>query len=452
MAFTHSGRAGPGEGSVGAIYSTDKADVPKRSTSMVNVSRSIDHALRICGRRVLLIVFALLASLVCGSAEPIGHDPSLVDIFFSKPLPAEQSGDGGQTNAVLADVFRSSSGPTILLVSDGARASLLTGADRTSFGTAFPLAVQAYSLHLSGNGSGQLWIGGYSKPHHEIYGRRTFAYLAKVDGQGHLIWEREFGGQTERRIQSIAPLPSGDVVVSATDDRKTWLAKISGTGDLVWELDVGVGKGSAVAAVGDDIVLAGIEAGSDVEGYREDVSAWSFGQSGEQLRHWAIREGINRIGQEYAEDVQIAKARDSVYIISKWGTFAPFRPPEVAKLDPRTGVSWRKELLETINGEGNRAHVCTLAVTALSNGDILIACRSAADEIKLLRLNAANGDLATSTFRFPTSPENCDKPWSPASLMLEESQKTVWLFGSPRFSDKRPCGWIGEVLPPAVIQ
>ncbi len=399
-----------------------------------------------------LLVTSMFPSSIALRAEPLDGGVQVMTPFFAKALPAEPSSESGWKGAVLADVLRSGTGPTVLLVSDGDRTSLLVGADRNGFGTSIPLTIHAYGLHLSSDANDAFWIGGYSKPHYGVSGRQTFAYISKVDRQGKLIWQHEFGGQTERRIQSIAPLLSGGGVVSATDGGETWLAKISGSGDLVWERHVGLGKGSAVAIAGDNIVLAGIEANWDVQGYREDVSVWSFGQDGEELGHWVVRQGINRVARQYAEDVEIAQGDGGLYIISKWGTFVPFKPLQVAKFDLRTGVSWHKELPITVNGEGSSAHICTLAIAALSNGDLLVACRTGADKIVMLRLNAADGNLTKSTIRFSTLPSNCDEPWSPASLMLEKSHGAVWLFGSPRVTDSKPCGWIAEISPPPISQ
>jgi len=401
--------------------------------------------------QVTALLIALFAGLlpVATDVQAIDSEVQVITPFFAMPLPADASGQDDRKGATITDVLRTGRKPMVILVTGARFASLLVGADRNGFGTLVPLPIQAYSLHLLGGVGGTLWIGGYSNPYRAVDGRHTSAYVAKLDHLGKMIWEREYGGRTERRIQSMASLPSGDIVDSATDTHKTWIVRISSDGGIVWERTVGAGKGSAIAVDGDLIVLAAIDGGSDENGYRDDVSAWSFNMEGQLLGHWTVRQAINRNESEYAEDVQIIQSSGALYILSKWGQFLPLHPLDVARFDLRVGVIWHRALLETVGGEGNRAHTCSLAIAALSNGEIAIACRSSANEMTLFRLEAATADLSNAKFRFSALPKHCDESWSPTSLALEESPGSVWLFGSPRSTDDQPCGWIAEIPIPA---
>ena len=76
-------------------------------------------------------------------------------------------------------------------------------------------------------------------------------WIAEIDGSGELVWSRTLGGSSTDLLQSLALLPSGDIVVSGfTDsidgdvsanngDRDGWLLRLSSTGVLLWERAMG---------------------------------------------------------------------------------------------------------------------------------------------------------------------------------------------------------------------
>ena len=402
--------------------------------------------------KVTLAILVTIAASVGSYAQSADHEPHSIRLLFAEPIPKKWPPNTESNNPILSDLLRSSKEPTILLASDAARASLLVSANKSGFGALIPLPVEGFGLHLAEGSGDTLWIGGFSKPSTSASGTQlSFAYLAKVDRQGHLSWAREFGGQSARTIQSMVSLPSGDIAVSGQDSSRTWLARISKEGSVVWERFVGLGKGSAVTAINGIIILAAVESGSSDASYREDVAAWTFNETGELLDHRAIREGISNDSGDRSGEIRIETAGDFIYFFSAWKSFTGPKPLEVAKLDPRAGVVWRKQLATTIIHLGNRsAHYCSTAITVLSNGDPLIACRSKDDEIELSRLNAKTGVASRSDVLLPPPPPHCSEFWSPVRFLKESSQTTIWFVGSPQSAGDKPCGWIGEAPMPGV--
>jgi hypothetical protein len=156
----------------------------------------------IVGCEVCALAFlAMLVLDATSHAQSVNHDSQFMTPFLAGPIPTKGPRVAERENPIISDLLRSSSEPTILLAGDSGRASLLSGADQSGFGTVIPLPVERYNLHLA-EGSGEtLWVGGYSKPSTSMVSKRlSYGYLAKVDRRGHLYWKREFGGQTKRRI------------------------------------------------------------------------------------------------------------------------------------------------------------------------------------------------------------------------------------------------------------
>jgi hypothetical protein len=262
------------------------------------------------------LAMGLLATLLCSSALAQSGDvaEAVVTRFFAAPVPTSWPPQAEATNPVIVDILKSSREPIIFLTSDAHRSSLLVGADQFGFGKAIPLRLQGYSLHIAEGSNDTLWIGGFSRPTVTMMSsRRSLAYLAKLDRAGRVAWEREYGGDSERTIQGLAPMPDGGIVVVGMDSRTTWLAEISGEGDIIWERNLGLGKGSAVAVGHRMIGVAAIEAGSDEESssYIENVGFWAFNEAGEFLGHEVVRRGIDKDPGELAGIVGIESGDDA---------------------------------------------------------------------------------------------------------------------------------------------
>ena len=179
------------------------------------------------GASATLAILAMVASSALSWAQSIDREAQAITPFLAEPIPSGLPSASGANNWVLADLLRSSEEPTVLLAIESDHASLLVGASRTGFGTPFPLPAKAYSLHLAKGAGDTLWIGGVSGVAVSISSTRlSYGYLVKVDRLGHFFWKREFGGgETARSIERPVSLPSGDVVVSGRDSKRTWLAR-----------------------------------------------------------------------------------------------------------------------------------------------------------------------------------------------------------------------------------
>jgi hypothetical protein len=203
----------------------------------------------------LLMCLALLVSSVASTVRAADQErgarfitPSLVAPIIFEGLTGADDG-----NPTLEDAAQSDDGLVTFLAREPShegwqdhigRVGLLVGASRTGFGMPINLPISAYSLHLAAGVGDVLWIGGVKRAAVTIVSTHiSTAYLAKIDRQGRVIWEREYGDMTtQRSIQSVASLPSGNVIVSGQDSKRTWIALISHNGEIIWEHFVGIGK------------------------------------------------------------------------------------------------------------------------------------------------------------------------------------------------------------------
>jgi outer membrane protein assembly factor BamB len=271
--------------------------------------------------------------------------------------------------------------------------------DEVGPGRLIYLQLSNIARRICGTGEA-LWIGGLANERYAGFGsaKMSDAYLAKVDRNGRIIWERTFGAHSLRTIESLASLPSGDVVVAGRDNERTWLARISGDGKIIWEQFVGSGKGASVTTAGDAIFLTAFEVSADstVKSFSEDVSIWRFDEMGDMRAHNVIRDGINRErGADFGR-LFIESANDSVYVLSAWLEFTSAKLVDVTKLDLHGDLVWHKELSETflnvpkdLNLPAESGLVTwTRAVTTLGHGGPLIALPSKG-KIILLHLDPA---------------------------------------------------------------
>jgi hypothetical protein len=273
------------------------------------------------------------------------------------------------------------------------------------------------------------------------------AYLAKINRQGRVVWEREFGGRNERNIQSLAPVPSSDdVVVTGKYNDQTWLARIAADGHIVWERFVGSGKGASVTIAGDKIAVAAIEAFQDdrpgaAQAYRDDVGLWRFDAAGTLLDHHVVRGGMNSVRGVYGANLQTESSEDALYVFSGWSAFNTDKPLEVTKINSLGNRDWRKELSSTVVQQGDKLRTsCPLpAMTVLPGGDALIAC-SHVNKIQLLQLRSQTGELVERWVQQPSPPPACGNRWPRVSYLKPMSEGALWLFGST-FN----CAWLGKI-------
>jgi hypothetical protein len=407
---------------------------------------------------LVLATFAMLAWLVTSRAQPIqpSREAQALILTLAAPIAMKGIPPGDGRDPRLADVVRSNDGSTVFLVTAAPYAQLLVGVNRTGFGTPIPLSMKAYGLRIAEGTGGVLWVGGLADAMVSIISTHlSHAYLAKVDRQGRLLWERHYGEQSERSIQSVSALASGDVVVSGKENDRTWLAKISSDGNVIWERFVGIGKGSTVATQDGVILLAAIDLCMCNEAYREDLAVWAFDQAGAMVDHQFVRQGINSNPRESAAQIEFETADDSIFVLSVWAAFQA-KPLEVTKLNAKRELIWTKSFPRTVWRRGNFSGANLPARGLLSNGDIVLAMREqlVSADFVLSRLDAATGDLSETLVRMPPAPPApCAERWGPIDLLQEKPEGKVLLFGSPPDGrGPRSCGWIGEAALPKFQQ
>lgn len=395
-------------------------------------------------------VFAI--GLADAKAQPGDVAPSTSIVLWWRPVASELN-DGAPSGLVLLDLLRPSTGPAIFLASNAGRLALLMDPDEVGPGKLIDLQLgNNVARRICGTGEA-LWIGGLANERYAglASAKMSDGYLAKVDRNGRIIWERTFGGHSLRTIESLASLPSGDVVVAGRDDDKTWLARISDGGTIIWEHFVGSGKGASVTTVSDAIFLTAFELNADstVKSFSEDVSIWRFDEMGDMRAHRVIREGINRErGADFGR-LFIEPAKDSVYILSAWLHLTSAKPVQVTKLDLNGGVVWHKELSETLlnlpkdlNLPADSGIVTwTRGVTTLGRGGPLIALPSKGKLI-LLHLDPVTGD----TTQVEAAGPDCYRSAPTALFLRQKSDGVAWIFGSRREDFLGTgCTWLAEV-------
>ena len=381
------------------------------------------------------------------NAQRTGRQAEAMLVLWSSAAPSNWSRQSAAPNLVLSDRAQSAKELAFLLDKcDGGHPCLLMGADQSGPGHLVSLAITGSSLRLAEGPGETVWIGGLKNPSYSFTaGRISDAYLAKIDRQGKVIWEREFGGRSERDIQSMVPLsPSGDVVVAGKYNERTWLARIAADGQIVWERFVGVGKGTFVTTAGDKIAVVAFEASPGSapppsKTYRDDLSFWSFDETGKLLDHRVMREGMNHLPGSSGGKLRIESSGDAIYVFSERVALSAIKPLEVIKINSEGQPVWRKELSETVVQQGHKTSSCSTATTVLASGDPLVACTHF-NEVQLFQLHSQTGEFIERWVEQPLPPANCGERWPPVRVLRQMADGIVWLFG---YSSQ--CMWLGQI-------
>jgi PQQ-like domain len=406
--------------------------------------------------RIALLVQAFVASFVWShgsEAQPAGSGRDPLVLLWSKPIASGPS-DGAPSGLVLMDILRSSDGPAVLLASDAGRPGLLLRPNEGGPGSLTYLPLTGNHLRICGGVGETLWIGGVAKERYAGIGsaQMTDGYLAKVDRSGRIFWEQSFGGHSLRTIESLASLPSGDVVVAGRDDERTWLARVSSDGKIVWERFVGSGKGAAVTTIGDRIFLTAFESntGSAAKSFSEDVAFWSFDETGELRDHHIVREGVNRERGAHFGKLSIERSSDSIYVLSAWLDFVSAKAVEVTKLDLQGQVAWRKELPETLLNLPNALHLPNEPQVVTWPSGITVAPKKGltiALPVKG-RLAVLRFDEITGAFleRIITPGPDCYRNGATTLFLSQNADQDIWIFGSyQKESSAAGCIWLGQI-------
>lgn len=314
--------------------------------------------------------------------------------FFSASLVAAQAQtmtirEAGSANTLwsvpsirMLDVVRSSDGTIFILTQDDKKEkSLLVGANQSGPGRLVPLAnsrsMPESNVHLAEGQGNTLWIGGTRNTRSATFGGLlSDGYLAKIDYEGHLIWELEIAHDRENELQSIAALPSGDAVVVGKEGNRAWLARVSKDGQLSWEKTFGLGKIASVAVTDELILVAAFEAIDDPASGRDmaRVALWRFSHAGELLGRQIIR-------NELADSpstlwvMKVTVAAKAIYVFSAWMHLLGFpettTPLGIVKMDMQGHVLWQKEIAGTFYQTRRGSSLCVHAAIVLADGSPL---------------------------------------------------------------------------------
>jgi hypothetical protein len=242
-------------------------------------------------------------------------------------------------------------------------------------------------------------------------------------------------------------LPSGDLVVAGKDNDDTWLARISGDGKLMWERPFGTAGAVSVIVSGADIFVASFDVDSDHPDkfHREDVVLWKFDMAGELLEHHIVRSGININRNSYLHELKLLRSGSEMYLFSAWAELAAAEPFQVAKLDAQGRPLWSKELPE-LTHRGGLVGFCDVAIAVLDNGDPLLSC-TLPSEMILFQLNSVSGGVVKTSIPIVRPDAGCQDIWSKALFLVQKAAGVIWVFGSrPEGVEFASCTWLGEAI------
>lgn len=113
---------------------------------------------------------------------------------------------------------------------------------------------------------GSIFITGYTDSalaSTETYNGGRDGYITKLDSDGNLVWNRQFGTSTDEIGNAIVVDASGDIYVASTEDGNIKVTKYSGADDTsaaLWQVDLGaVGNGGVggIALDGSSVYVVG---------------------------------------------------------------------------------------------------------------------------------------------------------------------------------------------------
>jgi len=396
------------------------------------------------GTLVLALVFVTVAKFVtAASSIPMG----LISPLWERLVPNNWPPRSGAPGLVLSDLLRTSDGRLIALGKVDDKPSLFVDPDVTGPGKIIPLAISGDRLRFAEGNDGILWIGGFKNEHYEGFGSSLVseAYLVKLDTEGRIIWERSFGTDTQRTIESLASLPSGSVVVSGRDRWTNWLAMISPQGQIEWERFMGVAGDTSVSVARDNIFLAGLDAGhADGSDYQEDVVLWSLDiAGGNVLDRRIVRDRVTTAKNLFLGTIKIRHSAEAIYVFSSGIDHGLDVPIEVAKLGYDSKSYWRTTLAQTVQTRprGGTFSCPAPGSNLLDNGDPLIAC-AIGDQANLFRIGSLTGDAKQTSMRLPP----CHHGFAAALFLSQTSPHSLRILGTrPESVYQESCTWLGTI-------
>jgi hypothetical protein len=380
----------------------------------------------------------LIASMslpMAAEAEPVSDEVRAAGALWSVP------------RFTMLDLARSSDGTIFILSEDGKKnKSLLVGASVAGPGRSLPLADRSMpeSNFRLIDGGDTLWLGGTKNFRRSVSGSSlSDGYLAKIDREGHVVWDLEIARSRENAILDLAALSSGDVIVTGREDDRNWLARISQDGRISWEKTIGLGKISSVAVIGEEIIVAAFEASNAANAGRDQaqVAIWRFSGTGQLLGHQIVRDDVAR-NPSSLWLIKAAVGHDAIYVFSAWTESTQnsrsSKPLGVVKMDKQGRVLWKTEIADTVIPTRLGLQLCVRGVVTLVDGSVLVDC-AVEGGIKFFRLDANTGEVA-QLFLPNLQRSNCDGVLGWSSFMVQRAQTIAWIFGNGA-----GCTWLQQL-------
>ncbi|MNF66189.1 hypothetical protein D3C84_479740 [compost metagenome] len=391
-------------------------------------------------------LIAFTAFLLVGiPLEQAAAGSAALRIFWSETIPG---GRDTQDALAIRGISLDASGSIVALGNKGVSQSILLRPSEAGPGSIIELATQGQALQIVQGPAETLWLAGLTNRRMYVPGgTMADAYLGRLDPQGRIVAEYSFHSFRFRFIQSVTMLDSGELVVAGRDGAENWLAAVSTQGMLLWQRRLGLGKGVAVSAVGDQIVAATIAGRREDNNkkYWDNVDVRTVNRTGRVVGWQTIRTNINSHSGSGSGTVAMVKSRTAFYVLSSWYDLLSAKPLEITKLSLDGAISWRKELPRSVLQQANGTWTsCYQGQMVLENGDLLVVCSIEA-QILVFRLDANNGDVTVMSVPLPECHEG-----RPAALFLTQRKNgAIWIFGSrPDSNVGKSCAWLGELSLP----
>lgn len=388
-----------------------------------------------------LIAVAVLLLLAIVPVQSATAASATLTIFWSELVPSRDRSPGA---LVVSTIAHDPSGSVVALARIGLQ-SVLIWPDERGPGRSIKLTTKALVSRVA-QGPGQtLWLAGRINQRAYVPGGDIAdGYLGKLDSQGRTSAEYAFRSGRFRTIDSMLSPGSGEILVAGRDGRDSWIAAVSPQGKAIWQRRIGIGKGVALSAVGDRIMVATLEGitKDEKKEYEEVVTLWRLDRAGSVLGHQTIRRGISSRPGAYYARLAVEKSRDAFYVLSAWHDRSNAKPLAVTKVSLDGTSLWRQDLSHSISQRKNRTWTsCNQGQTVLEDGDLLIAC-ALETRIVLSRLDAKTGEVTVVPVPLP----DCHEGRPAALFLMQRPSGAIWLIGSrPGNNVAASCTWLGEL-------
>ena len=214
------------------------------------------------------------------------------------------------------------------------------------------LSGAAYAITISSDG------GYVAAGCQEVEGKSGELWVAKLNGNGELVWSHTYGDDLWDEARSISPTADGGFIIAGSieysDNRRTecYILKISATGDYLWERQYGDQDSDDVA---NDIRQTG-DGGYILAGYSEFFNSslsnpWILKLNSDGYEDWRWEDDIDYRDEAYS----VIHYSGGGYVATGYSmTEDQYSRMWVARLDESGNELWMKEYDE---GETRRAHV-----------------------------------------------------------------------------------------------